>query len=84
MIAVNTTVDAARKVRVTTVSKKVKKNVPSSVDRHRFNMKIVTSDTCEVCRQQCARGIDYLERMSRPGAVGCGVPCILTKGKAYK
>lgn len=54
----------------------------SSKNENHGNMKIVTSSTCQVCKQQCQRGLDYLERMSKPGAIGCGVPCILTKGKA--
>ncbi|WP_246627730.1 hypothetical protein [Paenibacillus solanacearum] len=56
---------------------------PSIIDKNQFNMKVVTSDVCEKCRK-CSRGLRYLEKMSRPGAIGCGVPCILTKGKAYK
>lgn len=52
-------------------------------DRNRFNMKVVTSDVCEKC-MKCERGIEYVRRMSLPGAVGFGVPCILTKGKGYK
>ncbi|TLS51291.1 hypothetical protein FE782_16320 [Paenibacillus antri] len=43
--------------------------------------RIVTSETCAVCKSQCARGIEYMEQMSKPGAVGRGVPCVLT---AYK
>jgi len=61
-----------------------KKDVPSAGDKNRFNMKIVTADTCQACKQQCARGIRYLEKMAQPGAEGRGVPCILTKGRAYK
>lgn len=64
--------------------KKVKKNEPSAMDRNRYNMKIVTSDVCISCKHQCARGIQYMQIMSRPGALGKGVPCILTRGKAYK
>lgn len=65
--------------------KKVKKNEPpSGHDRNRFNMKIVTSDVCVACKQQCIRGIRYMERMSQPGVQGNGVPCVLTRGKAYK
>ncbi|MEI7028277.1 hypothetical protein [Paenibacillus sp. y28] len=64
-------------------SKFTKKNTPSNVDKNAFNMKVVTSDICDKCRK-CSRGIVYLERMSIPGAVGRGVPCILTKGKGYK
>lgn len=54
------------------------------VDKNKFNMKVVTSSTCEACKTQCHRGIAYIEKMSQPGAIGYGVPCILTKGKAYK
>lgn len=61
-----------------------KKEALSTGDKNRFNMKIVTSETCQVCKQQCPRGLRYLEHMSRPGAEGHGVPCVLTKGKAYK
>lgn len=48
------------------------------------NMKVVLSSACEACKSPCQRGLAYLEKMSRPGAIGYGVPCILTKGKAYK
>lgn len=66
-------------------NKNTKKNdPPSSLDRNRFNMKAVTSDVCHACKTPCARGIGYRERMSLPGAVGKGVPCILTRGKGYK
>ncbi|MFC6553118.1 hypothetical protein ACFQBN_41250 [Cohnella cellulosilytica] len=41
-------------------------------------MKIVTSDVCAVCQTPCSRGLSYLARMSLPGAVGQGVPCVLT------
>jgi hypothetical protein len=59
------------------------RDIGSQDNKTRFNMKVVTSDKCESCRQ-CERGLRYLEKMSLPGAVGYGVPCILTKGKAYK
>ncbi|NRR20025.1 hypothetical protein [Brevibacillus sp. MS2.2] len=48
---------------------------------NQVQLKIVTSHTCHVCKQQCARGLAYLEQMSQPGAIGFGVPCILTKQK---
>ena len=59
-------------------SKKAKKK---STKQHpnQQNLKIVTSSTCQVCKQQCARGLAYLEQMSQPGKIGFGVPCILTK-----
>nr|WP_040948546.1 hypothetical protein [Gorillibacterium massiliense] len=63
---------------------KKKKEPVSVTDKNRFNMKIVTSDVCEVCKMQCERGIRYMKAMRVPGAVGNGVPCILTKGKGYK
>ncbi len=56
----------------------------SSVNKYQHTMKMVTSETCIACKTQCARGIDYMERMSKPGAVGKGVPCHLTKGKGMK
>nr|WP_256223712.1 hypothetical protein [Paenibacillus sp. 1_12] len=63
--------------------KATKKNTPlSSVDKYKFNMKVVTSDVCSRCKK-CERGRRYLEEMSQPGAIGKGVPCILTRGRAY-
>jgi len=59
-----------------------KKKELSAIDRSLSTMKTVSSDVCLVCKQQCERGIRYMERMSEPGAVGYGVPCILTRGKA--
>ncbi|MET3288751.1 hypothetical protein EDM56_02565 [Brevibacillus fluminis] len=61
--------------------KKIKKKDPAAVERSKRNMKIVTSQTCAACKQQCQRGLNYLEKMSKPGAIGYGVPCILTRGK---
>lgn len=61
-----------------------KKEPVSTVDKNRYNMKIVGSDVCAACKQQCERGLRYLEAMAKPGAVGRGVPCMLTKGKGYK
>ncbi|WP_157279873.1 hypothetical protein [Paenibacillus swuensis] len=60
-----------------------KKEMPAG-DKSIHNMRVVGSDTCAVCKTQCARGLKYLARMSEPGVVGKGVPCILTKGRAYK
>jgi len=48
-------------------------------DRRQINYKLVLSDTCAVCKTPCARGMSYLARMRQPGAVGKGVPCILTR-----
>ncbi|GAX88532.1 hypothetical protein [Effusibacillus lacus] len=41
-------------------------------------MKIVTVDTCIACPAKCQRGIVYMNKMGQPGAIGYGVPCILT------
>ncbi|MBP1154530.1 MULTISPECIES: hypothetical protein [unclassified Paenibacillus] len=63
-------------------NKKAKKKIQSSIDKNQFNMKVVTSDVCARCLK-CERGRQYLQNMSLPGAVGKGVPCMLTRGKAY-
>ncbi|MDU0204199.1 MULTISPECIES: hypothetical protein [Paenibacillus] len=59
--------------------KVAKKKVVSS--REQYTMRIVESSTCAVCKTQCTRGLRYLEHMAQPGAVGRGVPCILTRRK---
>jgi len=61
--------------------KTVKKKEISSGNRSQFNLKIVTSDVCVACKQQCIRGIRYMEQMNNPGNVGKGVPCILTRNR---
>ncbi|MDF2814073.1 MAG: hypothetical protein K0Q81_273 [Paenibacillus sp.] len=61
---------------------KSKKKQPPPSSNNSYQLKLVTSDVCFVCKKQCARGIRYLDKMSQPGAVGKGVPCILTKYKA--
>lgn len=48
-------------------------------DWKQISYKLVLSDTCAVCKTPCSRGMKYLARMQEPGAVGKGVPCILTK-----
>lgn len=58
--------------------KAVKKKVVSG-GRAQYTMRIVTSDRCKVCPTPCTRGLRYLEQMSQDGAVGKGVPCILTR-----
>lgn len=58
-----------------------KKKTATAVDNMQHYMKIVTADTCMICKQQCQRGLAYMEKMQQPGAIGHGVPCILTKGK---
>ncbi|MCX7568647.1 hypothetical protein OS242_01515 [Tumebacillus sp. DT12] len=42
-------------------------------------MPIVTVDVCLKCPSVCARGQAYMEKMSQPGAIGFGVPCILRR-----
>ncbi|WP_084159151.1 hypothetical protein [Paenibacillus taiwanensis] len=49
--------------------------------RAQYTMRVVTSDRCIVCPTPCARGLKYVSRMNEPGAVGNGVPCILTRTK---
>ncbi len=66
------------------MSKKTKKKIPAKAERVQSQMRLVTSDTCAVCTQQCRRGLNYLAKMAQPGAVGYGVPCILTLGKTIK
>jgi predicted DNA binding CopG/RHH family protein len=64
-----------RKIPMGKVNKK-KKSVAS--EQKRAQMKIVTSDVCAVCKTPCKRGLDYLRQLQAPGAVGQGVPCVLT------
>jgi hypothetical protein len=66
------------------MAKKKKEVIFVTNDKYSDTMKIVTANTCFVCKSQCARGLAYLDKMSKPGAIGKGVPCILTKGKAFK
>ncbi|WP_308638997.1 hypothetical protein [Paenibacillus silvisoli] len=58
--------------------KSVKKK-KKATERKQAVMKLVLSDTCKVCKTPCARGMRYYESMQKPGAIGNGVPCILTK-----
>ncbi len=52
-------------------------------EKYVYTMKMVTSNTCVNCKKKCPRGLAYLDKMSKPGAIGKGIPCILTKGKAF-
>lgn len=61
------------------VKSKSKKLVQPKAEKVGKGMKLVTSQVCEVCKTPCADGISYRERMRVPGAVGKGIPCILTK-----
>ncbi|AOZ91576.1 hypothetical protein PNBC_15580 [Paenibacillus crassostreae] len=58
---------------------KSKSKKPLKSDKVIKGMKLVTSHVCEECKTPCAAGIRYRERMRLPGAVGNGIPCILTK-----
>ena len=60
---------------------KVVKKKKELSSRVQYTMRIVESATCAVCKTPCARGMRYLDMMSEPGAVGKGVPCILTRRK---
>ncbi|KZE68778.1 hypothetical protein AWM68_00410 [Fictibacillus phosphorivorans] len=64
--------------------KNIKNKYDSNVNKYQHTQKMVTSETCIVCKTQCARGLEYIERMSKPGALGKGVPCHLTKGRGHK
>ncbi|SFD60791.1 hypothetical protein SAMN05216378_0630 [Paenibacillus catalpae] len=57
--------------------KVVKKKTTS--ERKQYHYKLVLSNTCAVCKTPCERGIRYWKKMQEPGAVGKGVPCILTR-----
>lgn len=59
--------------------KTVKKTKKPTSERKQYHYKLVLSDTCAVCKTPCARGMSYYARMKEPGAVGKGVPCILTR-----
>lgn len=58
---------------------KGKKRANQGADRPEVRMSIVLSDACEACPTPCPRGIRYRLRMREPGAIGKGVPCILTR-----
>lgn len=58
--------------------KAVSKNQVRS-ERKQIHYKLVLSETCAVCKTPCSRGMNYFEQMQKPGAVGYGVPCVLTK-----
>jgi hypothetical protein len=60
------------------MSKAVKKKKTLSDARQQPQMKLVLSDVCEVCPTPCPRGLAYSARMKEPGAMGAGVPCVLT------
>ncbi|MDR0271018.1 hypothetical protein [Paenibacillus sp.] len=59
---------------------KSKKPAQAKSEKVHKGMRLVTSEVCEVCKKPCAQGMAYAARMREPGAVGKGVPCILTKG----
>jgi len=61
------------------VSKGGGKAVASKLTERNIKVKIVASDVCKKCKDQCPRGIEYLNKMSNPGAEGRGVPCSKAK-----
>ncbi|WP_100372961.1 hypothetical protein [Bacillus sp. FJAT-45037] len=67
-------------------SKAKSKQTPKKTvnEKYAYTLKTVTSETCVKCKTPCSRGMSYVEKMSEPGAIGKGVPCILTKGKGFK
>lgn len=54
-----------------------KKKKALASDHRQPQMPTVTVDICLKCPSVCARGAAYMEKMSRPGSIGFGVPCIL-------
>lgn len=58
---------------------KTAKKKQTASDRKQYSYKLVLSDTCAVCKTPCARGMSYLARMREAGALGKGVPCVLTR-----
>lgn len=64
------------------VKAKSKQIVQPKSEKVKKEMKLVLSHICEICKTPCADGIHYREKMRIPGAVGNGVPCILTKPKS--
>ncbi|MGF7049186.1 hypothetical protein J2T13_003694 [Paenibacillus sp. DS2015] len=61
------------------VKAKSKKPGQAKGEKTRRGLKIVTSEVCEVCKTPCSAGMEYAARMRIPGALGKGIPCILTK-----
>ncbi|TCP58944.1 hypothetical protein EV586_101143 [Tumebacillus sp. BK434] len=55
-----------------------KKTLVDAAQRQQ-QMPIVTVDTCLKCPSVCVRGAAYMEKMSKPGSIGFGVPCILRR-----
>lgn len=49
-----------------------KKKLTQTLNENQYNMKVVTSETCQTCKTKCKRGMAYLEKMSQPGAIGYG------------
>lgn len=56
-----------------------KKKKAIAENQRQPQMAIVTVDVCRKCPSVCARGVAYMEKMSQPGAIGYGVPCILRR-----
>ncbi|TCZ74244.1 hypothetical protein E0485_19860 [Paenibacillus albiflavus] len=60
-------------------AKTTKKKKELHNGRIQYVMRLVESSTCDVCKTPCTRGLNYAAHMKEPGAVGYGVPCILTR-----
>jgi len=60
------------------MAKGKKKKSAAAAEQKKAQMKIVTADVCAVCPTPCSRGLAYLAKMKAPGAIGNGVPCVLT------
>ncbi|ARU62569.1 hypothetical protein CBW65_17555 [Tumebacillus avium] len=56
-----------------------KKKTLVDTSQRQQQMAIVTVDTCLKCPAVCTRGAAYMEKMSKPGSIGYGVPCILRR-----
>jgi len=54
-----------------------KKSAPEGATQPQ--MQIVTVDVCHKCPNVCTRGEAYMEKMSKRGSIGYGVPCILRR-----
>lgn len=60
-------------------AKNAKKKTSPSETLRQPQMPIVTVDVCHKCPSVCARGVAYMEKMSQPGTIGYGVPCMLRR-----
>lgn len=54
--------------------KKAKGN-NTAANTNKVKVTIKTSAECEACRDKCAVGTNYINKMQKPGATGLGVKC---------